>query len=96
MLEQLTRLDWKKDQTKIQSIIKEINFGDGVAKGRCSTVLPAFDVYFAAASKLLKAKNPKDKSLDRIKTYRPKSCSGVKARAVLLDDDVLEAEESGA
>lgn len=94
LLFRLTELDWKKDQTEIQSIIKEINFGDGVAKGRCSTVLPAFDVYFAAAAKKLKTMNSKDTSLDRLKTYRPKSCSAVKARADPFEDEVLDAEEA--
>lgn len=91
LLFQLTELNWKTDQAKIQELLKQINFGDGVAKGRCSTILPAFDVYFAGAAKKLKTLRKGDTSLDRLRTVRPRCCSSAQTRAVPVDV-MLEAE----
>ena len=81
LLEQLTELDWIADQTQIQQILNEINFGDGSAASRCSAILPAFDAYFNAANKELISDGALPIKNLRAKT--PKSCSAGTKRDVL-------------
>lgn len=86
LLYQLTKLDWKRDQAKIQDLVNKINFGDGTAQGRCTAILPAFDVFFAAANTKLQKLRPGDTSLANVKSRRPIACGVVQKR------DILEAE----
>lgn len=75
LLLELTELDWVADPDEIQKI-QEINLGDSPAQGRFRTILPAFDVYSTAASKLFQKLKPSDRSLNALFTL-------VQSRAVL-------------
>lgn len=88
LLYQLTKLDWTRDQAKIQALVVKINFGEGTAQGRCGAILPAFDVFFAAANTKLQKLRPGDTSLANVKSKRPIACGGS-----LKERDILEAEE---
>jgi hypothetical protein len=83
LLYQLTQLNWKTDQSQIQQILQEINFGDGSAQGRCSAIIPAFNSYFRAANKELRSLVPGSTALLGLKAYNPRSCNAVSPRDVL-------------
>ncbi|KAK4617541.1 hypothetical protein CLAFUW4_12090 [Fulvia fulva] len=97
-LEQLTKLDFKKDCTKIQEIVKKINYGDDQYSGRCSVILPAIDTYFALAYKaLLDPQTPGYTAADKgfknwQKAIRPRACASKKERD-LFDMDVQSVED---
>ena len=80
LLEELVGLNWTTDQAQIQQIIQEINFGDGIAGGRCNDILPAFKTYITSANALLK----KLGSSPVTYTFKtPASCSASSTRSVL-------------
>lgn len=85
-LEQLKGKNWKKDCTKIQDLVKEIN------EARCGYVLPATDGYFQAAGALIASYNPSkpDYSVGQMRAVRAKACRASnyarEVEDIMLDD----------
>lgn len=78
LLYELTALNWSNDQSEIQEIVNEINFGSGSFEGRCGALLPAIDEVLAAASAELLDLLPGNNALHGRKVSVPKSCSAAK------------------